>query len=83
VIEAIAYLRNVTPAQIALAWILAQKPWMAPIAGTTKLHCLEENIAAASVELSVEDFREMHAATSQMVVQGERYSEGAQRLINR
>jgi aryl-alcohol dehydrogenase-like predicted oxidoreductase len=83
VVEEIARRRNVTPAQIALAWILAQKPWMVPIPGTTKLHRLEENVAAASVEWSEEDLRDIETATSRFAVQGERYSEGAQRLINR
>jgi aryl-alcohol dehydrogenase-like predicted oxidoreductase len=82
-IEEIARRKNVTPAQIALAWILAQKPWMVPIPGTTKLHRLEENVTAAAVELNEEDLREIENSTAQITVQGERYSEGAQRLINR
>jgi aryl-alcohol dehydrogenase-like predicted oxidoreductase len=82
-IEDIARNKNVTPAQIALAWILAQESWMVPIPGTTKLHRLEENVAAASIELSEEDLREIAISTSQIKVHGERYSEGAQRLINR
>lgn len=83
VIEQIAHRKNVTPAQIALAWVLAQKPWMVPIPGTTKLHRLDENIAAADVELREEDLLELQTSTSKIAVQGERYSEGAQRLINR
>jgi aryl-alcohol dehydrogenase-like predicted oxidoreductase len=79
----IAQRKNATPAQIALAWLLAQKPWIVPIPGTTKLHRLEENIAAASVELSGADLRGIDNAASQISVQGARYSEGAQRLINR
>jgi aryl-alcohol dehydrogenase-like predicted oxidoreductase len=75
--------KNATPAQIALAWLLAQKPWIVPIPGTTKLHRLEENVAAASVPLSETDLREIDRAESQIAVQGARYSEGAQRLINR
>jgi aryl-alcohol dehydrogenase-like predicted oxidoreductase len=79
----IAQRKNATPAQIALAWLLAQKPWIVPIPGTTKLPRLEENIAAVSVELSEADLREIDRAASQITVQGARYSEGAQRLINR
>jgi aryl-alcohol dehydrogenase-like predicted oxidoreductase len=82
-VEGIAHRRSVTPAQVALAWILAQKPWFVPIPGTTKLHRLEENVAAATVQLSEGDLREIENATSQITVHGERYSEGAQRLINR
>jgi aryl-alcohol dehydrogenase-like predicted oxidoreductase len=81
--ETIARRKKATPAQIALAWVLAQKPWMVPIPGTTKLHRLEENVAAAAVELSDEDLREIESATSGITVQGARYSEGAQRMINR
>lgn len=83
VLSDIAARRNATPAQIALAWILAQKPWMAPIPGTTKLHRVEENIAAASVELSEADLSEIERATSGITIEGARYSEGAQRLIDR
>ncbi len=79
----IAQRKKATPAQIALAWVLAQKPWMVPIPGTTKIHRLQENLAAASIGLSEEDLREIESATSQITVQGARYSEGAQRLINR
>jgi aryl-alcohol dehydrogenase-like predicted oxidoreductase len=75
--------KKVTPAQIALAWVLAQKPWMAPIPGTTKLHRLEENIAAVLVELTPEDLRQMNDAASKIEVRGERYPESAQRMINR
>ncbi len=82
-IEDIARRKNVTPAQIALAWVLAQEPWIVPIPGTTKLHRLEENVAAASIELEEDDVREIAVATSEIEVQGHRYSEGAQRLINR
>jgi aryl-alcohol dehydrogenase-like predicted oxidoreductase len=82
-LETIAQRKKATPAQIALAWVLAQKPWMIPIPGTTKLHRLQENVAAASIELSDEDLREIESATSGITVQGARYSEGAQRLINR
>jgi aryl-alcohol dehydrogenase-like predicted oxidoreductase len=82
-LDTVARRRNATPAQIALAWVLAQKPWMVPIPGTTKLHRLEENLAAASIELTAADLREIETATTAIQVQGPRYSEGAQRLINR
>jgi aryl-alcohol dehydrogenase-like predicted oxidoreductase len=82
-LETIAQRKKATPAQIALAWVLAQRPWIVPIPGTTKLHRLQENLAAASIELSDEDLREIESATSEITVQGARYSEGAQRMINR
>ena len=82
-LETIAQRKKATSAQIALAWVLAQKPWIAPIPGTTKLHRLQENVAAASIELSEGDLREIEGATSEITVQGARYSEGAQRMINR
>jgi len=82
-VEHIAARKKATPAQIALAWILAQKPWHVPIPGTTKLHRLQENSAAADVELTQEDLREMDVASSQIAVQGERYPEAAMRMINR
>jgi aryl-alcohol dehydrogenase-like predicted oxidoreductase len=82
-LETIAQPKKATPAQIALAWVLAQKPWIVPIPGTTKLHRLQENVAAASIELSEEDLREIERATSEITVEGARYSEGAQRMINR
>lgn len=72
-----------TPAQIALAWLLAQKPWIVPIPGTTKLHRLEENIGAAAVELTPDDLRQIDNAASKIPVQGERYPESLQKLINR
>ncbi|MEA2425615.1 MAG: hypothetical protein QOH13_2025, partial [Thermoleophilaceae bacterium] len=75
--------KGVTPAQIALAWLLGQKPWIVPIPGTTKRHRLEENVAAASVELTEGDLRDIENAASQITVQGARYSEGAQRTIDR
>jgi aryl-alcohol dehydrogenase-like predicted oxidoreductase len=75
--------KNATPAQIALAWVLAQKTWIAPIPGTTKLHRLEENLGAADVELTAEDLRELENLTKQIDVQGARYSEAAQKMINR
>jgi len=82
-IGSIAEQKSATPAQIALAWILAQKPWMAPIPGTTKLHRLEENAVASTVELTADDLSEIESAASQIEVQGARYPEAAQRMINR
>ncbi len=82
-LDAIAQRKQATPAQIALAWVLVQKPWMVPIPGTTKLARVEENIGAAEVELTSGDLRDIESAASQITVQGARYSEGAQRLINR
>ena len=79
----IAERKRVTPAQIALAWILAQKPWMVPIPGTTKLHRLEENIGAAAIELTSDDLRQIDNATSKIPVQGARYPENLQKLVNR
>jgi aryl-alcohol dehydrogenase-like predicted oxidoreductase len=79
----IAAQKHVTPAQIALAWLLAQKPWIVPIPGTTKLHRLEENIAAAAVALTPGDLREIDGAVSKIAVQGARYPEHLQRLVGR
>ena len=75
--------KKATPAQIALAWVLAQKPWIVPIPGTTKLHRLEENIGGANVELTDHDLREIDNLTAQIDVQGARYSESSQKMINR
>src|SRR5256884_6886352 len=72
-----------TPAQIALAWLLAQKPWIVPIPGTTKLHRLEENIGAVDVKLSPEDLRELGTAASKIAVQGARYPEELQKMVGR
>jgi aryl-alcohol dehydrogenase-like predicted oxidoreductase len=72
-----------TPAQIAIAWILAQKPWMAPIPGTTKLHRLEENIGAVNIEFTADELRHIDEAASTIEPHGERYPESAQRMINR
>jgi aryl-alcohol dehydrogenase-like predicted oxidoreductase len=80
-LQHIADRKGATPAQVALAWLLAQKPWIVPIPGTTKLHRLEENVAAAGVELSEEDLREIEGA--QLQAQGARYSEANQRMIDR
>lgn len=79
----IASQKRVTPAQIALAWLLAQKPWIVPIPGTTKLHRLEENVGAIEVKFSSYELSEIDAAISNIDVQGGRYSEDRQRLINR
>jgi aryl-alcohol dehydrogenase-like predicted oxidoreductase len=74
--------KNATPAQIALAWLLAQRPSIVPIPGTTKLHRMEENIGAASVDLTADDLREIDTAASQITVQGERYPEEMERRTN-
>jgi len=75
--------RKVTPAQLALAWLLKQKPWIVPIPGTTKLHRLEENIGAAGTELSPDDLHQIDAAASKISVQGARYPEELQKLVGR
>jgi aryl-alcohol dehydrogenase-like predicted oxidoreductase len=75
--------KKATPAQIALAWLLAQKPWIVPIPGTTKHHRLEENIASASIELTRDDLRQIDNVASKIPVQGERYPESFQKLVNR
>ena len=79
----IAASKKATPAQIALAWLLAQKPWIVPIPGTTKLHRLEENIGAASVELTPADLRGINAALAKITVQGDRYPAHLQQMVNR
>jgi aryl-alcohol dehydrogenase-like predicted oxidoreductase len=81
-LRSIAERKRATPAQIALAWLLAQRPWIVPIPGTTKLHRLEENIGAASVELTAEDLKEIDAAASRITVQGARYPEDMERRTN-
>jgi aryl-alcohol dehydrogenase-like predicted oxidoreductase len=78
-----AHEKKATPAQIALAWVLAQKPWIVPIPGTTSLHRLEENLAATSVELTADDLRRIDDATSKVALQGARYTEALQRLVDR
>jgi aryl-alcohol dehydrogenase-like predicted oxidoreductase len=80
---AIASAKHVTPAQIALAWLLHQKPWIAPIPGTTKLHRLEENLGAANVSLTADDLREIHDSVSKIPLQGERYPAHLQALVGR
>ena len=82
-LQTIAQRKKATPAQIALAWLLAQKPWIVPIPGTTKLHRFEENLAAASLDLSPADLREIESAASQIKVQGARYPEHLARLVGR
>jgi aryl-alcohol dehydrogenase-like predicted oxidoreductase len=79
----IAAKKQATPARIALAWLLAQKPWIVPIPGTTKLHRLEENLGAAAIELTPDDLREIENAAAQIAVHGARYSETSQRMVNR
>jgi aryl-alcohol dehydrogenase-like predicted oxidoreductase len=75
--------KGATSAQIALAWVLAQKDWIVPIPGTTKRHRLEENIGAVNIALTADDLRELNKLTSQIDILGERYGEGAQKLVNR
>jgi aryl-alcohol dehydrogenase-like predicted oxidoreductase len=75
--------KNATPAQIALAWLLAQKPWIVPIPGTTKLHRLEENLAGTDVELTSDDLREIEEGASDIRPQGHRYSESSERFVDR
>jgi aryl-alcohol dehydrogenase-like predicted oxidoreductase len=82
-LTAFAERKKATPAQIALAWLLAQKPWIVPIPGTTKLHRLEENIAATESELTADDLREIDRAAAQIAVQGARYPEHLQRMVGR
>jgi aryl-alcohol dehydrogenase-like predicted oxidoreductase len=75
--------KQATPAQVALAWLLAQKPWIVPIPGTTKRHRLEENLGGAQIELTADDLREIQGAVSQIEVRGARYSEAAQKMVGR
>ena len=81
-LTSIAQRKGATPGQIALAWLLAQKPWIVPIPGTRKLHRLEENIGAADVELSAAELTEIESAASKIDVQGGRYSEAAEKMTN-
>jgi aryl-alcohol dehydrogenase-like predicted oxidoreductase len=83
VIARIAAQKKATSAQIALAWLLAQKPWIVPIPGTTKLHRLEENLVAADLELTPADLREIDKALSQITIQGERYAAWMQQTVGR
>jgi aryl-alcohol dehydrogenase-like predicted oxidoreductase len=82
-LQEIAERKNATPGQIALAWLLAQKPWIVPIPGTTKLQRLEENIGAASVELTAADLRGIESAASHIAIQGARYPEQIEKMSNR
>jgi aryl-alcohol dehydrogenase-like predicted oxidoreductase len=83
VLGGLAARKGATPAQLALAWLLARKPWIVPIPGTTKLHRLEENLGAANVELTAEELREIEKATSEVTVQGARYPEHIEQMTGR
>ena len=83
VVEKFAKQKQATPAQVALAWVLAQKPWIVPIPGTTKLHRLRENLGAVSLQLAPEDLRELESAAAKITVQGARYPEHLQKLVGR
>ncbi len=83
VLRALAAAKGTTPAQLALAWLLARKPWIVPIPGTTKLHRLEENLGAATLELTTEDLAAIEAATAKVELQGARYPEHLQKLVGR
>jgi aryl-alcohol dehydrogenase-like predicted oxidoreductase len=82
-LKAFAAGKGVTPAQIALAWLLAQKPWIVPIPGTTKRHRLDENVGAVAVQLTTDDLRDIDRAASQIEVHGARYPEHLQRMVGR
>ena len=82
-LAAIAKTKEATPAQVALAWLLAQKPWIVPIPGTTKLHRLEENIGAVNFTLSVEELKNIDEAASKIKIEGDRYSEATQKWVDR
>jgi aryl-alcohol dehydrogenase-like predicted oxidoreductase len=79
VISKFAERKNATPAQIALAWVLAQKPWIVPIPGTTKLHRLQENVGAANIQLTKKELQEMETASAQIKVMGTRYTEAMEK----
>jgi len=83
VVKAVAERKRITPAQVALAWLLAQKPWIVPIPGTTKLHRLEENLGAVDVTLTPDDLRDISTALATIQVQGERLPEAALKMIER
>ena len=76
----VAKQKNATPAQIALAWLLAQKPWIVPIPGTTKLHRLKENLGASTIELTKEDLQQINEAASQIQIEGRRYPEAIEKM---
>jgi len=82
-LDTIAVKKSATPAQIALAWLLAQKPWIVPIPGTTKLHRMDENIGAVAIELTADDLREIDAATAKIVIEGARYPEAIEAMTGR
>ena len=82
-LQSTAQRKLATPGQVALAWLLAQRPWIVPIPGTTKLHRLEENIKAVDVELTAEDLADIESAASQITIQGARYPEAMERMSNR
>ena len=82
-LQEVALRKQATPAQIALAWLLAQKPWIVPIPGTTKLHRLDENLGALAITLTNEELADIETAASKIQVQGDRYSESAAKMINR
>jgi aryl-alcohol dehydrogenase-like predicted oxidoreductase len=82
-LKTFAVRKSATPAQIALAWLLAQKPWIVPIPGTTKKHRLDENLGAAAIQLSPDDLREIEQAVSRIEVQGARYPEHLQKMVGR
>jgi aryl-alcohol dehydrogenase-like predicted oxidoreductase len=82
-LRAIAEGKNATPAQVALAWLLAQKPWIVPIPGTTKMHRLGENLGAAAVELTADDLREIEEAATKITVQGARYPKHLQERVGK
>ena len=82
-VGAIATKKGATPAQVALAWVLAQRPWIVPIPGTTKLHRLEENLGAASVALTTEDLKIIEAALAAIAVKGDRYPAHLQQRVGR
>jgi aryl-alcohol dehydrogenase-like predicted oxidoreductase len=82
-LSTIAAKKNATPAQVALAWLLAQKPWIVPIPGTTKLHRLEENLGSLNIEFTADEIQEINNASSNIKVEGERYPEQSQKLVGR
>lgn len=82
-LKRVAERKNATPAQIALAWLSAQKPWIVPIPGTTKIHRLEENIVSTTVTFTVEELEEIDAEAAKIIPQGDRYSEGSAKMIDR
>jgi len=82
-LNAIAAQKQATPAQIALAWLLAQKPWIVPIPGTTKLHRLEENLGAVNIELTADDLAQIEDAASKIKIEGARYPERMQKMVGK